>query len=83
MKNRYINIFIVFFFSGTIVSLIFRLIDYVLFRNSEFNLSNWSYSNSILFILALFITYSWIRKNKTKYLNSVFKSDKSFSVFKI
>jgi len=65
MKNRYINIFIVFFFSGTIVSLIFRLIDYVLFRNSEFNLSNWSYSNSILFILALFTTYSWIRKNKT------------------
>ena len=65
MKNRYINIFIVFFFSGTIVSLIFRLIDYVLFRNSEFNLSNWSYSNSTLFILALFITYSWIKKNKT------------------
>ena len=65
MKNRYVNIFIVFFFSGTIVSLIFRLIDYVLFRNSDFNLNSWSYSNSILFILALSITYSWIIKNKS------------------
>ncbi len=64
MKNRYVNIFIVFFFSGTIISLIFRLIDYVLFRNSDFNLNSWPYSNSILFILALFITYSWIVKNK-------------------
>ncbi len=64
MKNRYVNIFIVFFFSGTIISLIFRLIDYVLFRNSDFNLNSWPYSNSILFISALFITYSWIVKNK-------------------
>ncbi len=64
MKNRYVNILIVFFFSGTIISLIFRLIDYVLFRNSNFNLNNWPYSNSILFILALSITYSWIVKNK-------------------
>ncbi len=65
MENKYINIFIAFFFSGTIYSLIFRLIDYILFRNSAFNLSDWSYTNSILFVMALLTTYSWVRKNKT------------------
>ena len=65
MKNRYVNIFIVFFFSGTIVSLIFRLIDNVLFRNSEFRLQNWTFSNLAIFSIALAIVYLWIKKNKS------------------
>ncbi len=65
MSNRYVNIFIVFFFSGTIVSLIFRLIDNVLFRNAEFSLQNWNYSNLAIFSIALAIVYLWIKKNKS------------------
>ena len=65
MRNRYVNIFIVFFFSGTIVSLIFRLIDNVLFRNSEFSLQNWNFSNLAIFSIALVIVYLWIKKNKS------------------
>ena len=65
MNNRYVNIFIVFFFSGTIVSLIFRLIDNVLFRNAEFSLQNWNYSNLAIFSIALAIAYLWIKKNKS------------------
>ena len=65
MKNRYVNIFIVFFFSGTIVSLIFRLIDNVLFRNAEFSLQNWNFSNLAIFSIALAIVYLWIKKNKS------------------
>ena len=65
MSNRYVNIFIVFFFSGTIVSLIFRLIDNVLFRNAEFSLQNWNFSNLAIFSIALAIAYLWIKKNKS------------------
>ena len=65
MNNRYVNIFIVFFFSGTIVSLIFRLIDNVLFRNAEFSLQNWNFSNLAIFSIALAIVYLWIKKNKS------------------
>ena len=65
MNNRYVNIFIVFFFSGTIVSLIFRLIDNVLFRNAEFSLQNWTFSNLAIFSIALAIAYLWIKKNKS------------------
>ena len=64
MNNRYVNIFIVFFFSGTIVSLTFRLIDYILFRNSEFSLQTWTYSNLAIFSIALVILYLWIKKSK-------------------
>ena len=65
MSNRYVNIFIVFFFSGTIVSLIFRLIDNVLFRNAEFSLQNWNFSNLAIFSISLAIVYLWIKKNKS------------------
>ncbi len=65
MSNRYVNIFIVFFFSGTIVSLFFRLIDNVLFRNAEFSLQNWNFSNLAIFSIALAIVYLWIKKNKS------------------
>ncbi len=63
MKNRYLNIFIVFFFSGTIVSLIFDLIDYILFRNSDFNLNNWAYSNLVILSIMFLAVYSWTKKN--------------------
>jgi len=64
MNNKYVNIFIVFFFSGTIVSLNFRLIDNILFRNSEFSLQTWTYSNLAIFSIALVILYLWIKKSK-------------------
>jgi len=64
MNNRYVNIFIVFFFSGTIVSLTFGLIDNILFRNSEFRLQTWTYSNLAIFSIALVILYLWIKKSK-------------------
>ena len=64
MNNKYVNIFIVFFFSGTIVSLTFRLIDNILSRNSEFSLQTWTYSNLPIFSIALVIQYLWIKKSK-------------------
>tara|TARA_Y100000816_G_scaffold70765_1_gene47421 strand:- start:219 stop:416 length:198 start_codon:yes stop_codon:yes gene_type:complete len=64
MNNKYVNIFIVFFFSGTIVSLTFRLIDNILFSNSEFSLQTWTYSNLAIFSIALVIVYLWIKKSK-------------------
>ena len=64
MNNRYVNIFIVFFFSGTIVSLTFRLVDNILFRTSEFSLQTWTYSNLAIFSIALAILYLWIKKSK-------------------
>jgi len=64
MNNRYVNIFIVFFFSGTIVSLTFRLVDNILLRNSEFSLQTWTYSNLAIFSIALVILYLWIKKSK-------------------
>ena len=64
MNNKYVNIFIVFFFSGTIVSLTFRLIDNILFSNSEFSLQTWTYSNLAIFSIALVILYLWIKKSK-------------------
>ena len=69
MNNRYVNIFIVFFFSGTIVSLTFRLIDNILFRNSEFSLQTWTYSNLAIFSIALVILYLWIRRRSLVRLN--------------
>ena len=64
MKNKYVNLFIVFFFSGTIANLLFRLLDFSIFRNSDFAMQGWSYGNLVTLGFAIVMTFVWINKNK-------------------
>jgi hypothetical protein len=65
VQNKYLGIFIIFFFSGTLSSLTFRLLDSSVFRNSEFKIQDWTYSNLLILLTSVFITYLWVIKNKT------------------
>ena len=62
MQNKYIGIFIVFFFSGTLSSLVIRFLDNSVFRNSQFKLQDWTYSNLLILIISLLVTYFWVKK---------------------
>ena len=64
MKNRYVNLFIVFFFSGTLANLLFSLLDFTIFRNSDFTMQDWSYGNLVTLGFAVVMTFVWINKNK-------------------
>jgi len=63
VQNKYLGIFIVFFFSGTLSSLIFRLLDSSVFRNTEFKMQDWAYGNLLILLISVLITYTWITKN--------------------
>ncbi len=65
MQNKYLGIFIVFFFSGTLSSLTFRLLDNSVFRNAEFKIQDWIYSNLLILLISVLVTYIWVIKNKT------------------
>ena len=65
MQNKYIGIFIVFFFSGTLSSLTFRLLDNSVFRNAEFKIQDWIYGNLLILLISVLVTYIWVIKNKT------------------
>ena len=62
MQNKYIGIFIVFFFSGTLSSLTIRFLDNSVFRNSQFKLQDWTYSNLLILIISVLVTYFWVKK---------------------
>jgi len=63
VQNKYLGTFIVFFFSGTLSSLIFRLLDSSVFRNTEFKIQDWAYGNLLILLISVLITYTWITKN--------------------
>jgi len=65
VQNKYLGIFIVFFFSGTLSSLTFRLLDNLVFRNAEFKIQDWIYSNLLILLISVLVTYIWVIKNKT------------------
>ncbi len=65
MQNKYLGIFIVFFFSGTLSSLTFRLLDNSVFRNAEFKIQDWIYGNLLILLISVLVTYIWVIKNKT------------------
>jgi len=65
VQNKYLGIFIVFFFSGTLSSLTFRLLDTSVFRNAEFKIQDWIYSNLLILLISVLVTYIWVIKNKT------------------
>jgi len=65
VQNKYLGIFIVFFFSGTLSSLTFRLLDNSVFRNAEFKIQDWIYGNLLILLISVLITYIWVIKNKT------------------
>ena len=62
MQNKYIGIFIVFFFSVTLSSLVIRFLDNSVFRNSQFKLQDWTYSNLLILIISVLVTYFWVKK---------------------
>ena len=63
MQNKYLGVLIVLFFSGTVSSLVFRLIDISVFRNAQFQIQNSAYSNLLILLISVLITYTWITKN--------------------
>jgi len=65
VQNKYLGIFIVFFFSGTLSSLTFRLLDNSVFRNAEFKIQDWIYGNLLTLLISVLVTYIWVIKNKT------------------
>jgi len=65
VQNKYLGIFIVFFFSGTLSSLTFRLLDNSVFRNAEFKIQDWIYGNLLILLISVLVTYIWVMKNKT------------------
>jgi hypothetical protein len=65
VQNKYLGIFITFFFSGTLLSLAFRLLDSSVFRNAEFKIQDWAYGNLLILLTSVLITYLWVIKNKT------------------
>jgi|TARA_B100001758_G_scaffold49970_1_gene40478 hypothetical protein len=65
VQNKYLGIFIVFFFSGTLSSLTFRLLDNSVFRNAEFKIQDWIYGNLLILLISVLVTYIWVIKNKT------------------
>tara|TARA_B100000900_G_scaffold325437_1_gene285260 strand:- start:564 stop:761 length:198 start_codon:yes stop_codon:yes gene_type:complete len=65
VQNKFLGIFIVFFFSGTLSSLIFRLLDSSVFRNTEFKMQDWAYGNLLILLTSVLATYIWVTKNKT------------------
>jgi len=65
VQNKYLGIFIVFFFSGTLSSLTFRLLDNSVFRNAEFKIQDWIYGNLLVLLISVLVTYIWVIKNKT------------------
>jgi len=65
VQNKYLGIFIVFFFSGTLSSLTFRLLDNSVFRDAEFKLQDWIYGNLLILLISVLVTYIWVIKNKT------------------
>jgi len=65
VQNKYLGIFIVFFFSGTLSSLTFRLLDNSVFRNTEFKIQDWIYGNLLVLLISVLVTYIWVMKNKT------------------
>ena len=64
MKNKLISIFIVAFFSGATLNVLFSIVDNTILRNQDFQINDWELSNYIVFFTSIILEYVWIKRNK-------------------
>ena len=64
MKNKFVSIFIVAFFTGATLNILFSIIDNTILRNQDFQISDWEFSNYIVFFTSMIFVYVWIKRNR-------------------
>ena len=66
MKNKFESIFIVAFFTGATLNVLFSIIDNTILRNQDFQISDWEFSNYIVFFTSMILVYVWIKRNRNQ-----------------
>ena len=64
MRNKFVGIFIVAFFTGATLNVLFLIIDNTVLRNQDFQISEWEFSNYIVFLTAIILVFVWIKRNR-------------------
>ena len=64
MRNKFVGIFIVAFFTGATLNVLFSIIDNTVLRNQDFQISEWEFSNYIVFLAAIILVFVWIKRNR-------------------
>jgi protein-S-isoprenylcysteine O-methyltransferase Ste14 len=64
MRNKFVGIFIVAFFTGATLNVLFSIIDNTVLRNQDFKISEWEFSNYIVFLTAIILVFVWIKRNR-------------------
>jgi len=64
MRNKFIGIFIVAFFTGATMNVLFSIIDNTVLRNQDFQISEWEFSNYLVFLTAIILVFVWIKRNR-------------------
>ena len=64
MRNKFVGIFIVAFFTGATLNVLFSIIDNTVLRNQDFQISEWEFSNYIVFLTAVILVFVWIKRNR-------------------
>jgi len=64
MRNKFVGIFIVAFFTGATLNVLFSIIDNTVLRNQDFQISEWEFSNYIVFLTAIILVFIWIKRNR-------------------
>ena len=64
MRNKFVGIFIVAFFTGATLNVLFSIIDNTVFRNQAFQISEWEFSNYIVFLTSIILVFVWIKRNR-------------------
>ena len=64
MRNKFVGVFIVAFFTGATLNVLFSIIDNTVLRNQDFQISEWEFSNYIVFLTAIILVFVWIKRNR-------------------
>ena len=64
MRNKFVGIFIVAFFTGATLNVLFSIIDNTVLRNQDFQISEWEFSNYIVFLTSIILVFVWIKRNR-------------------
>ena len=64
MRNKFVGIFIVAFFTGATLNVLFSIIDNTVLRNQDFQLSECEFSNYLVFLTAITLVFVWIKRNR-------------------
>ena len=64
MRNKFVGIFIVAFFTGAALNVLFSVIDNTVLRNQDFQISEWEFSNYIVFLTPIILVFVWIKRNR-------------------